>query len=221
MSLLALHNVSHHGLFEQFSLEFEPGMQVLFTTSDDQETRTVLQLLTGLQLPDQGRVTLFAADTATLSRSELLELRRALGVVTANGGLISNLKLWENIVLPQQFRSGAIAEETAATISRYFEFFGYSGSLMVLPGHLTAFERRMAAFIRAVITTPELMIYAGCFDTLTSDQRWLLLQQTQQYHQHRPSQLSIYISASTTALEDLHPDLHFNLRSAQRHMRQS
>lgn len=221
MSLLALHNVSHHGLFEQFSAELEPGMQVLFTTSDDQETRTVLQLLTGIQLPDQGRITLRTADTTALSRHELLELRQTVGVVTASGGLISNLKLWENIVLPQQFRSGAIAEETTATINQYLELFGYKGSLMVLPGHLNAFERRMAAFIRAVITTPELMIYAGCFDTLTSDQRWQLLQQTQQYHQHRPSQLSIYISASTTALEDLRADLHFNLRSAQRHMRQS
>ena len=113
--------------------------------------------------------------------------------------------------------TGAVMPETTDNIMRYLNAFNFAGNLMALPGHLSIFDRRMAAFIRAAIKIPQLMIYAGCFDTLSSDQRWLLFNQAQELQSALPDLASVYITSSINALEDLQPDLRINLRSSKGH----
>ena len=211
-ALLHLHNVAldeHQG---ELILELETGMQALCITSDDQELHQLLQLCTGCSLPVQGQVLLNGADTAQLSRQQLLELRRSFGIVTASGSLVANLKLWENIILPLQYAQGHVPETAEQHAVELLAAFGYRGNLLSLPGHLSLFERRMAAFIRAAIGSPCLMLYAGCFDNLTADQRTLLLNQAQQLQQALPGLASLYLTTSSTVLEQLQPDVSCNLK---------
>lgn len=135
-----------------------------------------------------------------------------MGIVTANGGLVANLKLWENITLPLAYHCGEVSAEAEQRALDLLASFGYRGSLFALPGHLTLFERRMTAFIRAAITAPRLMLYAGCFDNLTTEQRRLLLHQAQLLRQSDPDQAAIYLTTSKSTLSELHPDITFNLK---------
>lgn len=194
------------------NLELTPGMQALCITSDDQELRQLLQFCTGIALPTHGQVLLDDADTANLSRHQLLEQRRHFGIVTASGGLVANLKLWENITLPLYYGKGHITEEAEQQALALLAALGYRGNLLTLPGHLSTFERRVTAFVRAAITTPRLMLYAGCFDNLTSDQRRLLFNQAQLLQQTIPGLMSLYLTTSGSILNELQPDVSYDLK---------
>lgn len=210
--LICLQTIALENQPELLQLELAAGMQALCITSGDQELRRLLQLCCGMVLPTQGQVLLDGVDTADLSRLQLLDQRRSIGIVTATGGLIANLKLWENITLPLLYHHGTLLQKTEQHALDLLTAFGYTGNLLTLPGHLSSFERRMAAFIRAAISSPRLMVYAGCFDNLTADQRGLLFRQSQQLHQENPELASLYLTTSSTALQELQPDVSINLR---------
>lgn len=205
-------DLSLEGLTQGLYLEFEAGMTALFTTSAEHEIRLLARTLTGEQLPEQGCVQIDGVPLAERTRSQLHQLRRSAGVVPANGGLISNLKLWDNITLPLLFHGGSVPEESHALIHAYLEQFGLGNNLWTLPGHLNQFERRAVGFIRAAVTKPRFMLYAGCFDNLPSQEKTLLLEHALKLHTETPGMISLFITSSLTSLEQLEPDLNCNLR---------
>ena len=211
-SLLSMHTLILDDQSAPLSLELMPGMQALCRTSDDQQTLRLLQLFTGLLIPDQGQVLLDGIATSSLSRQQLLKLRCQFGIITPSGGLIANLKLWENIMLPLSYCRGGVTEAAEQQAEELLRSFGYNGNLLALPGHLSVFERRIAAFVRAAITRPRMMLYAGCFETLTPGQRQLLLNQAQLLHQTIPGLVSLYLTSSSSALKELQPDITCNLK---------
>jgi len=210
--LICVRNLVLEGQAEPINLELTPGMQVLCIASDELEIRRLVHLFTGFTLPVQGDVLLNDVATSSLSRNQLLEQRRSFGIVTASGGLVANLKLWENITLPLHYSRGQVSPEAEQQALALLAAFGYHRNLLALPGHLSTFERRMAAFIRAAITAPSVMLYAGCFDNLTVEQRQLLLEQAQRLQQTVSGLASLYLTASSTVLSELQPDLSFNLK---------
>lgn len=209
--VICIRDLMLEGQQHPFNLELLPGMQILCVTADDRQRHHLLQLCTGITLPLEGKVLLDGVDTASLSRHQLLKKRRQFGIVTASGGLIANLKLWENIVLPFHYGHQPVTPEVEQQALTLLDTFGYRGSLMALPGHLSGFERRAAAFTRAAITTPRIMLYAGCFDNLNTAQSALLCEQAQLLHRSIPGLTTLYLTSSTPP-QGLHPDACYDLK---------
>jgi phospholipid/cholesterol/gamma-HCH transport system ATP-binding protein len=212
-SLLCIQDLALDDHSAALSLDLAPGVQARCIMADDQQLSRLLRLCTGVVLPHSGRILLDGNDTGALSRQQLLEGRRQIGIVGAAAGLISNLKLWENITLPLCYRDDNVSEQAEQLALTLLDSFGYRGNLLALPGHLSAFERRMAAFIRAAIATPRLMLYAGCFDNLSGDQRRLLLDQAQLLHRNIPEMSVLYLTTSSKALAELQVDISCDLTS--------
>lgn len=200
------------GMTTGLSLELSPGTTALFTTPGEQETALLARTFAGEHRPDDGRVLLDGSCLAELPRGQLHHLRRAVGIVSPQGGLISNLKLWENITLPLLFHDGEVPESAGRTIRSLLDGFGFTGNIWALPGHLTPFERRMASFIRAAVSGARYMIYAGCFDNLPHRELDLLLEQTVRLQRSSPGMTSLYLTTGAGTLDRLEPDLHCNLR---------
>jgi ABC-type transporter Mla maintaining outer membrane lipid asymmetry ATPase subunit MlaF len=101
-------------------------------------------------------------------RTALLEtLGSQPGVVTVphNGGLISNLRVWENIVLPVQYHGLELAGQLEGNVVSLLLQCGLeneaaaSEMLLKLPDQLSLYEKRLVGFVRAVLMSPELIIY--------------------------------------------------------------
>jgi len=212
-SLLCIQDLILDSRSPALTLTLEAGQQVRCIVADDQQLSQLLRLCTGMTLPGTGTILLDGNDTTQLSRQQLLRLRQQIGIVGTSGGLIANLKLWENITLPLCYRQGNVTDQTEQQALALLNDFGYRGNLLALPGHLSGFERRMAAFIRAAIAAPRLMLYAGCFDNLTSDQRRLLFDQAQLLHRLNPGLASLFLTTSSKALHELQPDHSYDLKS--------
>ncbi len=105
------------------------------------------------------------------SESQRAALLKNLGdqagvvIVPHNGGLISNLRVWENIILPVQYHGIGVAGNLEDNVARLLsqcgleDDKGISDLLLRLPDQLSLFEKRLVGFVRAMLMAPELIIY--------------------------------------------------------------
>ena len=154
-------------------------------------------------------------------KTELLRRLREsapLAVVAPRGGLIGNLKVWENLVLPVQYHAGAFAaplRALEARAGRLFRALGVAQERFVelcglLPERLTEYERRLAAFVRGVLAEPEIMVYDGLFDGIARNEAHKAARFDPLFLRHFPFRTAVYVDthdATMPGLED-HPVIH-------------
>jgi len=203
---ISFREVSAGGLFERLSFEVESGSSVLIVTSGEDESDALLRLITGMSRPLCGSVHLSGLSLGELSPPQLYLLRQEIGVVPANGGMVSNLKLWENITLPLLYTKGHVSGETEEHITNCLVKLGYSGNVMALPAHLTLYEKRIASFIRATLCQPRIMVYGNCFDDMPAVARKRFLEATTEFHNEAAGRTSIYLVSSAEMAGDLAVD---------------
>ena len=137
-------------------------------------------------------------------------------IVPADGGLIGNLKVWENLVLPAAFHGSPRYSELEESAARLFAESGISGErfeqlCMILPDHLSRFERRLCAFVRAMLTEPRVMVYDSLFDGLSREDTGKVLAFDQAFHGRFPLGTSLHLTADLPTLPDLGAHCSFNL----------
>lgn len=120
----------------------------------------LLAALYDLKPRGRARLVLLGADCGALREAERNELKRRVGFVPAGGGLMSSLNAWENISLPVAYHApgklAGVLEEVRALIA---ELGGVDDDLLgKLPEEMTLYERRLAAYIRALLEAPELLV---------------------------------------------------------------
>jgi phospholipid/cholesterol/gamma-HCH transport system ATP-binding protein len=86
-------------------------------------------------------------------------------IVPHNGGLISNLRVWENIVLPVQYHGIELAGTLEENVTQLLAKCGLENEtaiselLLKLPDQLSLYEKRVVGFVRAMLMSPELILY--------------------------------------------------------------
>jgi predicted ABC-type transport system involved in lysophospholipase L1 biosynthesis ATPase subunit len=170
----------------------------------------VLDDATGLQhlelVLNAGRRYRVIAPRPELKAGLLRALRAAapVAVVAPRGGLIGNLKLWENLVLPSQYReesgSGGAAGLGAleARAEALYRALGVARERFVelcamLPERLSEFERRLAAFVRGMLAEPQIMVYDGLFDGLTRPEAGRAVRFDRLFLLHFPFRTALYV----------------------------
>lgn len=106
------------------------------------------------------RLVLLGTDVAGLREAERLQLMRRVGFVPANGGLVSSLNAWENISLPVAYHAPRKLAAAAAEVRELLaELGGIDDNLLAkLPEDMTLYERRLAAYVRALLEKPDLLV---------------------------------------------------------------
>jgi len=159
----------------------------------------------------------------------LRALREAapLAVVAPRGGLIGNLKVWENLVLPVEYHREYGGRAPAAPprlpplrvlearAERLFRALGVAQQRFVelcglLPERLTEFERRLAAFVRGVLAEPEVMVYDGLFDGLARNEAQKAARFDPLFLRHFPFRTAVYVDTHDPMMPGLeaHPVIH-------------
>ncbi|MBI5213348.1 MAG: hypothetical protein HY957_08255 [Nitrospirae bacterium] len=197
--------------FDSLSFEIEKASAYKIITNSDYENRELLNIMLGLEKPEYGRVFIFNEDLCTLPEKELGRLFSRVGAVLIDGGMISNLKVWENIVLPVWYHSGKISEDIEKKAIQRFEETGmdisYLGELMgKLPGPLPVHEKRLIGFIRASLLEPELMIYDSIFEGLSPEMSETLIRVSGTFHSGKAGRTSVYITPDEQSVEGIKAD---------------
>lgn len=83
--------------------------------------------------------------------------------VPAHGGLISNLRIWENVTLPLWYHAGRDAVETEQRIKHWLGMLGleqeeFARFMAAQPHGVEPWQRKLAGLLRALLQTPPVLV---------------------------------------------------------------
>ena len=136
--------------------------------------------------PREGaRLFVLGADVGLLPEAERATLLGRVGFVPAAGGLISSLNGWENITLPvsyhQPHRTPHLYQEVNEVIG---ELGGVDDTLLAkLPEEMTLYEKRLCAYLRALLEKPQLLVVESLGAGLGPTKRQRIARFADAYHQ--------------------------------------
>ncbi len=157
--LISLENVAFdYGgaeLLSEVSLKLAPGSFHFLTGPSGAGKSTFLKLCYGALLPTSGKVTLFDRDVHTLSRDDMADVRRRVGVVHQDCQFLDHIPLLANIGLPLIVAGKPV---TRSDVMDLLTWVGLDKLITSLPPSLSGGERQRAALARAVIMGPDVIL---------------------------------------------------------------
>ncbi|WP_152040779.1 ABC transporter ATP-binding protein [Salinigranum salinum] len=140
------------------SLRLNPGEFVGLAGPSGSGKSTLLHLLSGLDVPTDGRVELLGTDTRTLSPAGRAALRlRHVGIVFQRFYLLPTLSARANVALPLVER-GVSRSTRRDRATSALEAVGLDDRLSHRPGELSGGEQQRVAIARALVTDPDLLV---------------------------------------------------------------
>ena len=141
------------------SLKVERGEFIAITGPSGSGKSSLLYLLGLLDRPTEGRVLLEGRDTASLSASELANLRLArLGFVFQFHFLLPEFSTLDNVLIPIR-RLGRLKDAAArAQAMKLLEALGMAEAAAKLPEQLSGGMRQRAAIARALANDPAIIL---------------------------------------------------------------
>ena len=99
----------------------------------------------------------FGRDVTQLSRREIADMRRRIGVVFQDFRLIAHLSAVDNVALPLRI-AGVRESEVQKNVRELLAWVGLGDHLDALPATLSGGQQQRVAIARAVITRPSLLL---------------------------------------------------------------
>ena len=180
------------------SYELKKGFSYKIITKSDRERKMLLDTMLGIKKPDTGEVFIFDKEIYSIPEKELEELFKKIAVVWRYGGLISNLTIWDNIMLPVIYhreKDLKDMEEKVIQLCKMLDIDMRWGSQFSkkLCGSLSIDEKRLISFIRAFIIDPDIILYDSVFEGFDEKMVNILLQLTHKFHTKKCGRTSVFI----------------------------
>lgn len=110
---------------------------------------TILNLVGGLDTPDEGRVIIDGQDISKMTQDELTVFRRRkIGFIFQNYNLVSVLNVYKNIVMPVKLDGSQVDK---AYISRIMKMLGIENKRKAFPGQLSGGQQQRVAILITVL----------------------------------------------------------------------
>jgi putative ABC transport system ATP-binding protein len=133
---------------------------------------TLLNMITGIDRPTSGEVTVGGQAVHSLSENELARWRgRAVGVIFQFFQLLPTLTVLENVILPMDFCNAFRRREREQRALHLLEQVDIAEHAHKLPSALSGGEQQRAAIARALANDPPLVVAdepTGNLDTATA-----------------------------------------------------
>lgn len=195
-------DVRYTGSDRAYSFTLSSGETRLLQLSDKAEKETIIDWAIGESSCESGDIEIIYGDRrhAMNTDAEVKPERRQqnfpvppvwcslqtsrvgrVGWVSGNGGLISNLKVWENITLPLWYHSRRDAAETEKSVEHWLTLLGVDPSgcaeFMASPPYsVEPWQRKLAGLLRALVQMPRVLVVdASVFEDVKARlaQNWI------------------------------------------------
>jgi len=139
------------------SFQVERGQtHVIHTTSE--LSAPLFRLCLGFSEPSSGTVTVTGKAPATLDRTATRDFRRGLGCALEPDGLVANMTLRMNLVVPLVFATGLTYEDAVARADSMLNVMHLSIWADTRPASAPAEVRQTAALARALASRPPVLL---------------------------------------------------------------
>jgi phospholipid/cholesterol/gamma-HCH transport system ATP-binding protein len=120
---------------------------------------TILRLLDGLLQPSEGHVFLREEDLCHMNEEQLIKVRQKIGFSFQFAALLDSLTVGDNVALPLREHSRQSEAEIHQRVIDALESVGLAHTYDNLPGELSGGMLKRAGFARAIVASPELVLY--------------------------------------------------------------
>jgi phospholipid/cholesterol/gamma-HCH transport system ATP-binding protein len=120
---------------------------------------TILKLILGLIRPDAGKILIEGRDITALPESDLVSIRRSIGMVFQEGALFDSLSVEENVGY-RLAEEGQMGEsEIHREVAQLLGFVGLEEAIDKMPAELSGGMKRRVGIARALVGTPKVVLY--------------------------------------------------------------
>jgi ABC-type multidrug transport system ATPase subunit len=158
-------------VFHDLDLVVDAGRIAVLVSPLGGGKTSALRLAVGLERPSAGVVRICGHDPASCPR----EVRARIGYAPAEGALLSNLSLWDNLVLPLRYFCDPDAAEVQRRATAALALFGLGELPRLAPAAAPTNLRRLVALARAMILDPQVLVIddpSDDFDEDSSHELW-------------------------------------------------
>ena len=142
---------------------------------------TLLSLLGLLDVPTTGQYHLSGQDVSSLNRDQRANIRsQQVGFVFQSFNLISDLTLFENVMLPLTYQKGMSKSEMEKKVSEVLDKVEMNHRKNHFPSQLSGGQQQRAAVARALVNDPKIILAdepTGNLDSVNAESVLTLLDQ--------------------------------------------
>jgi phospholipid/cholesterol/gamma-HCH transport system ATP-binding protein len=163
------------------SFDGKPVLENISLTVQRGETRIILgpagcgksvlmKLANGLLRPDSGTIEVFGQEITTMPERDLFKLRARIGMVFQESALFDSLSVEDNVAY-RLHEDGVPEEEAHRRVVEALQFVELEHAISKFPSELSGGMRRRVSIARAIISSPDLILYdspTGGLDPITS-----------------------------------------------------
>ncbi|GAL19312.1 phospholipid ABC transporter ATP-binding protein MlaF [Vibrio maritimus] len=146
-------------IFDDIELHVPKGKVTAIMGPSGIGKTTLLRLIGGQLLPDQGEVWFDGDNIPTLSRKRLYQVRKKMSMLFQSGALFTDLTVFDNVAFPLREHTALDESMIRTLVLLKLEAVGLRGAADLMPSELSGGMARRAALARAIALDPELILY--------------------------------------------------------------
>jgi len=146
-------------IFDNVSLHVPKGKVTAIMGPSGIGKTTLLRLIGGQILPEQGEVIFDGDNIPTLSRSKLYQVRKKMSMLFQSGALFTDLSVFDNVAFPLREHTQLDESLIRTLVLLKLEAVGLRGAAQLMPSELSGGMARRAALARAIALDPELIMF--------------------------------------------------------------
>jgi phospholipid/cholesterol/gamma-HCH transport system ATP-binding protein len=118
----------------------------------------MLEHVLGLMQPDAGDVLIRGRALSAMSRSELLGLRREIGVMFQDGALFSAMTVFDNVAFPLRQHTSLDESAIREVVMEHLEGVGLGFAAQRMPNELSGGMKKRAGLARSLVLNPGIVL---------------------------------------------------------------
>ncbi len=142
---------------QNVTLSIEPKEFVSIVGQSGAGKTTLLKMFLAEEHPTEGKVFYESTDVHSLSKREINDFRRRVGMVFQDFRLIPNMNVYENIAFTME-AAGRADDEIEADVPHVLELVDLSSKAWNFPKELSGGEKQRVAIARALVNQPDIII---------------------------------------------------------------
>ena len=146
-------------IFNNINLTIPKGKIIAIMGPSGTGKTTLLRLISGQLVPDQGEIIFDQQTVNHLSRSQLYKLRKKMSMMFQSNALFTNISVFDNVAYPLRERQELSENIIRDTVLMKLHAVGLRGARDLMPAELSGGMARRVAMARAIAMDPELIMY--------------------------------------------------------------